>query len=214
MTWTRWRKQFRSVRETTRKSVNHFTADFVTTRSGRSANRDAQILWPGTIFTSQTFRARDSRSRECATPTSVNSRKRTRSRIADQNRYAISRFHSRENFVCVADNHVAIDRFAKLVFRRLCFFHRTHNAHVRAVDLPATREGPLARKKLEKAAAILQNVLRHVIVKSGEAQRIVWHITDATQTRGESVYKTILLEWQANKRAEPVKLAPVKSSFA
>jgi hypothetical protein len=71
----------------------------------------------------------------------------------------------------------------------------------------------LARKKLEKAAAILQNVLCGVIVKTGEAQRTVWHVTNATETRGKPVYKAILLKWQANKRAEAVKLAPIESSF-
>ena len=40
------------------------------------------------------------------------------------------------------------------------------------MNLPATRKCPIARKKLEKAATILQNVLRRVVVETGEAQRI------------------------------------------
>ena len=80
--------------------------------------------------------------------------------------------------------------------------------------LPATRERPLARKKLEKATAILQNVLRRIIVKTREAERILRHRTDATLTRRETIYKTVLLQRPANKRAHAVVLAPVESSFS
>src|SRR5687767_11914700 len=213
MTRTRGRKQFRSIRKATCKSVNHFTADFVTTRSSRGANRHAQIFGPRPVFVRQTVHARYCRRRECAAPTGMHGRKRTRLWIANENRNTISRFYSGENSICVTDNYITIDCLAKLVLRGLRFFHRSDDTHVSAVNLPTTREGPLARKKLEKAAAILQNVLRYVVVKTGEAQRIVWHVTNATETRGKTVYKTILFKRQANKRAEAVELAPVESSF-
>jgi len=100
-----------------------------------------------------------------------------------------------------------------LVFRRLRFFSRIHDANIRAMDLPATREGPLARKKLEKAATILQNVLRSIVVESREAQRIRWHVADAAETRGKAIHKSMLLETRANKSANAVEFAPVKSMF-
>jgi hypothetical protein len=82
------------------------------------------------------------------------------------------------------------------------------------MDLPATSKGPLARKKLEKAATILQNVLRSVVVETGEAQRITRHVADAAQTRGKAVDKTVLLERFANESMHAVALAPVEPGFA
>ena len=49
------------------------------------------------------------------------------------------------------------------------------------MDLPASGQGPLAGKKLEKAAPILQNVLCGIFVEAGEAQRVVWHLTYAAE---------------------------------
>jgi hypothetical protein len=57
------------------------------------------------------------------------------------------------------------------------------HTHVGAVDLPTTGEGPLARKKLEKAATILQNVLRRVVVEPGEAERVGRHFANTAETR-------------------------------
>ena len=213
MTRTCRSEQFRAIRKAVCKRIDHFTPDFVTTRSSRNANRDSQVFGLRAVFIRQSLHTCDHRGSECATPTGVHGGKRTRARIANENRNAVSRFNSGEHSIRVADDHVAIDRLAKMILRGFCFFHRSDDTHVSAVNLPATGEGPLARKKLEKAAAILQNVLGPVIVKTGEAQRILWHVADATETRRETVYKTILLEWQANKRAQAVKLAPVETSF-
>ena len=81
------------------------------------------------------------------------------------------------------------------------------------MDLPATRQFPLARKKLEKAATILQNVLRSVLVEARQTERIRGHLADAAETRRETVYKAVLFEWGADERAYAVALAPVKSRF-
>ena len=81
------------------------------------------------------------------------------------------------------------------------------------MDLPTTREGPLARKKLEKAAAILQNVLRRVVVKTGQTQRVLRHCANAAKTSRKAVYKTVLLQRAADKRAQAVEFAPIKSSL-
>ena len=58
-----------------------------------------------------------------------------------------------------------------------------NDANISAVYLPTAGEGPLARKKLEKAATILQNVLRCVIVKACKIECIRRHVADAAQTR-------------------------------
>ena len=51
------------------------------------------------------------------------------------------------------------------------------------MDLPAAGEDPLARKKLEKATTILQNVLCCVLVEAGQAERICRHLADAAESR-------------------------------
>ena len=43
------------------------------------------------------------------------------------------------------------------------------------MDLPTPSQRPLACEKLEKAAAILHNVLRRVFVKAGQVQRVPGH---------------------------------------
>ena len=113
----------------------------------------------------------------------------------------------------IADNDVAVDRFAELARRRLGIVSVRHDANIRAMDLPTTGERPLARKKLEKAATILQNVLRGVIVEAGETERVRRHLADAAETRGEAVYKTICFKWSTDERANSVELAPVETRF-
>ena len=56
-------------------------------------------------------------------------------------------------------------------------------------------------------------VLRRVVVKSSQAERIMRHGADATLARRKTVYKAVLFQRTANQRAHAVKLAPVESSF-
>ena len=79
------------------------------------------------------------------------------------------------------------------------------------MDLPATGEGPLARKKLEKATPILQNVLRSIFVEPCKTQRIGRHIADAAETSGKGINKTVLFERLTDECANAVSFAPVKS---
>jgi hypothetical protein len=139
--------------------------------------------------------------------------KRASYRIANQDRHTISRLHAGENVIRVAYDHVAVDRLAELAFRGLSIVSRVHNANIRAMHLPAAGEGPFARKKLEKAAAILQNVLRPIVVEPGKTQRIGRHIADAAKTGGKTIYESSILETCTNKRANAVELAPEKSVF-
>src|SRR5689334_19181995 len=208
----RRRKQLRAISKATRKRIDHIAPDFVTTWTSRSADRRAQVFGSRTIFVRQTLHGNDDSSRECAAPTSMDRRKRTRPRIANQYRHAVSRLHTSEHVLRVTDDHVAVDRLAELIFRRLRLRLRIHHAHVRAVHLPATGERPLARKKLEKATAILQNVRGFIVVKTREAERILRHRANATVTRRKTIYKTVLLQRPANKRAHAVELAPIESS--
>ncbi len=79
------------------------------------------------------------------------------------------------------------------------------------MDLPATSEGPSARKELEKPAAILQNVLGLVFIETGETQRVLWHVADAAEAGRETVDETVPFEWGANERAHTINLAPVEA---
>ncbi len=63
------------------------------------------------------------------------------------------------------------------------------------MDLPTPSQRPLACEKLEKAAAILHNVLRRVFVKAGKierAPRIGRHWADAAAARREPVRESVL----------------------
>src|SRR4030095_1560050 len=119
-------------------------------------------------------------------------RKGASDRITQQNRNAIRSLNSGQHTFRITDDHITEDRFAELVLGRLRFLPRVNHAHVGAVNLPAARQLPIAGKKLEKPATILQNVLRRVVVEAGEAQRTGRHRADATETRGETVNKTVL----------------------
>src|ERR1051325_2600548 len=93
-------------------------------------------------------------------------RERARHRIPNQDRHTVSSLNTSEHASRRADDHVAIHSLAERVLRGLRILDTCDNAHVRAVDLPTARERPLARKKLEKATTILQNVLHRVVVKA------------------------------------------------
>src|SRR5690349_24213731 len=136
----RRRKQLRAISKATRKRIDHIAPDFITTWTSRSADRRAQVFGSRTIFVRQTLHANDDSGRECAAPTSMDRRKRTRPRIANQYRHAVSRLHTSQDVLGVANNGVAVDRLAELIFRRLRFRDGVHHAHVRAVYLPATGE--------------------------------------------------------------------------
>jgi len=76
--------------------------------------------------------------------------------------------------------------------------------------LPAAGQGPLSGKKLEKAATILQNVVRRVFVKAGQIKRVVGKGTDAAQPRREAISESVLFQRRANQRSHAVEFAPVK----
>src|SRR6185369_44966 len=164
------------------------------------------------VFVTHALDANDDSARQRSTPARMNGGECARNRIADQYWNAVRCLHAGQHALRIADNHVAIDRVAVLVLSRLRFFPRINDANVRAMHLPATSQGPLARKKLEKAAAILQNVLRSIVVEARETQRIARHFANAAETGGKAVHKTILLERFANKRADAVDVAPVETS--
>src|ERR1044072_1537030 len=102
MTRPRRREQLRTIRKAATKRVNHIAADFVTTWPSRRADRDAQFFRACAVFVSQPPHAGDHRSRERATPTSMHCRKRTRSRIADEDRHAVRRLNSGQHTFGVA----------------------------------------------------------------------------------------------------------------
>src|SRR5690242_5041476 len=109
----RGRKQLRTIRKATRKRIDHIAPDFITTWTSRSADRHAQVLRPGFIFFRQTFHSFYNSSRKCAAPTGMDRRKRTRPRISNQYRHAVSRLHTGQHVLRVADDHVAVDRLAE-----------------------------------------------------------------------------------------------------
>ena len=81
------------------------------------------------------------------------------------------------------------------------------------MNLPTTCERPVAgitRKKLEKAATILQNVFRSVIVEPGKVERILGHRARATTARGKTIGETSGFERGANECLHTVEFAPVE----
>src|SRR5688500_16068044 len=113
----------------------------------------------------------------------------------------------------VTDDHVTVHRIAELVLDWFRILSGRNNANIRAMDLPATREGPVAWNKLEKAATILQNVLRSIVIEPGETQRIRRHVADAAETSGKAVNESILFERSTNKSANSILFAPVETMF-
>ena len=114
----------------------------------------------------------------------------------------------------VTDDHITVNRIAELVLRRFRILGGMNNANIRAMDLPTTREGPIAWKKLEKATTILQNVLRSIVIEPGETQRVRRHMADATETGGKAINESILFEGSTNKSANSILFAPVEAKFA
>jgi len=103
-------------------------------------------------------------------------------------------------FVSLSGTAVAagVVPLAKRALSGLRILYTQDCTHFGAVDLPTTSQRPLARKKLEKAPAILQNVLRRVVMEAREAERIRRHVADAAETRRKAVYKTVFFEWGAD----------------
>src|ERR1044072_3931610 len=111
----------------------------------------------------------------------MNRCKSARCRIAKQNRNTISSLNSGQHPFCITNDDVAEDRIAALILRRLRFRRCLDHANIGAVNLPATSERPVSRKKLEKAATILQNVLCRVVIEARETKRIGGHFADAAE---------------------------------
>src|ERR1041385_6595737 len=211
MSRTRRRKQFLSVLKLICERLDHFAPDFITTWTSSGANRHSQVLRLRVVLLREALDARQHRRSQSPTPAGMHCRKRASHRIAEQNRNAIRRFYSGQHTLCITDNHIAENRVAPLVLSGFRFFLRLDHAHVSAVNLPATCQRPVAGKKLEKPATILQNVLCRVVVETGETQRIERHRADAAETRRETVDETVLFEWSADEGTYAAGLAPVKS---
>ena len=207
------REQICAILEPFSERVDHFRAHLVTTWTSGSTDRDEQVFGPRSVFIIQPLNTGEHCARQRPAPARVHRRKRARHRIAKQDRHTIRRLHACQNMPRVTDDHVAINSLSDLIVHRLRFLGRIHDADVGAMDLPAARKGPLTWKKLEKAAAILQNVLRSIVVEPREAQRIRGHIADAAKTRGKAVYESVILEGRTDQGAHAVELAPVESMF-
>jgi hypothetical protein len=125
--------------------------------------------------------------------------KRARCWITEEERHAVGRLDTCEHTGSVAEDRIAVNSVSQFVLGGLRVFAVFDDAHVCTMDLPTTSERPIAGKKLEKPATILQNVLRFVFIEPGEAQRSVGHWAHAAETSGEAIYKTILLERFTNE---------------
>jgi hypothetical protein len=104
-----------------------------------------------------------------------------------------------QNTGSVTDDRVAINCISELVLSGLCIVTIIHNSNIRTMDLPTAGQGPIAGKKLEKAATILQNVLRRIFIKPGKAERGLRHGANSSEASGEPVNETVLFEWCANE---------------
>src|SRR6185295_114703 len=173
MTFSSWRKQLASIRELAGERINNIAAYFITTRSSSRANRNAQIFRLSLVLRRQTVHRHDPNTSQGSAPACMYSRESAGLWISNEKRYTISRLDPSQHSFCVADDRVAIDRVAAFVLGRLCFSSILDNTYIGAVNLPTTCQGPVPRKKLEKATAILQNVLRFVVVESGKTKRVL-----------------------------------------
>ena len=111
----------------------------------------------------------------------MNCRKRTRQRIAEQDRNAVGSLHRQQNFRRAADERVALLIVAEHAGLWFCFLGPVNHAHVRAVNLPTTGQRPDACEELEKAAPIFVNIFRFVFIEAGQVQRVTRERTDAAQ---------------------------------
>src|SRR5260370_29392692 len=132
-------------------------------------------------------------------------------RVPQQKGQIVSCLNTGQYSITIADNRIAVDSVAALVLCRLGILSIFNYAHVSTVNLPATCQGPSARKKLEKAATILQNVLRRVFVETSKTESVVRHGADAADPSGESINKTVLLQCGADQGTYAVNFAPVEA---
>src|SRR5215208_5427819 len=183
MTRTRRCKQFLSVYKAAGERVDYIATHFVATCTSRSADCDPQVLRLRIVFVNHSPYCHDYSGRECASPTRVYSRKGAAHTIPQQNRNAVGSLDTCQDSTRITDYHIAKNRLTLLVLSGPGFLHCMDHAHVSAVYLPATGKNPLALKKLEKAATILQNVLGCVLVEACETQCIRRHLADAAETR-------------------------------
>ena len=162
-----------AFRKTFPEGVDHFCADFVTTGRGGWSNGHAHIVSTRAVFM-KPGAAR--RARRSTPPFLANrhARRQTRPSLDRRSGWERSRRSSLPAETCGsgADQRVAIDAIAQHTGRGLRVLLVLDQADVGSVHLPATGQGPSPGKKLEKAAAILQNVLRCVFVKAGKVKRV------------------------------------------
>src|SRR5262245_47601883 len=99
-----------------------------------------------------------------------------------QDRNTVSSLHAREHSSYITYNRITLAHVAAFIRCRLSFGSTFDNADIGPMNLPAACEHPITRKKLEKATTILQNVLRFVVIESGETQRVLWHVANTTES--------------------------------
>lgn len=135
----------------------------------------------------------------------------TSPRVTYQNRDTIGGLDGSQNVRGTTDYRIAINTVALSIVGRLRVLGVYYHPHINAMHLPAACQGPVTIEKLEKPAAILQNVLGSVFVKTGEVEGILRHLAYAAAARGESVREAILFQWRANQSLHAIALAPIKT---
>lgn len=157
MALARGGEQFIGVGKTLAEKLNHFRADFIATRACRRADGGAHIACARAEFIAHALKRVCNNARRRAAPSGMNRRRRACPRIAQKHRHAVSRLHAEQHVFRVRD-----ERIATLV--RICrsIIGIAHPLHIRAVNLPASGERPIAFDEIEKAAAILENVFARI----------------------------------------------------
>lgn len=210
MTSARWVKQVSFICERTGKGLKDLAAHFIAAGAGGWANSDDNIHRLCVVVLRHARQGLGGDLSNRAAPAGVHCCKRAAFGIADQDRHAIRRFHSRHNVFRVADDGVTVNRIAARVFGGFSIVTVPNYAHAGTMHLPATRQFPIAGKQLEKAPPILQNIFCRVFIKAGEVQRIFRHGANAATTGGKAIGKPSSLEGRANQGANPFVLAPVE----
>jgi hypothetical protein len=136
--------------------------------------------------------------------------KRTCRWVANQDWHTVGSLNPSKHAWRIANNRVTVNSISSRILGGFGILRVLNEAHVGAVHLPTACQCPFAREELEKAATILQNVLRRIFVKAGKIQRILGHPANATHACGETINETILFQWRANQSEHAVNVAPVK----
>src|SRR5882762_8178202 len=160
MAFTCGREQIIAPGKARLESIDDFAAYFVATRAGGWSNRDPDIRRARVILPNDSIQSMGSNRRERATPAGMDRGKGARAWIANQDRHAVCGLNRQKNIRSIANQSIAAIIVAGCIRPRLGSLRVFDRANVPAVYLPATCQRPFACEKLEKPAAIVQNVLR------------------------------------------------------